>query len=344
MRQVKIGKQIADVSDDTLRFYRQIGVEVVGMPARYVAEPRRSRPLVPPAQEGPGGPQPEPWDIGELRRIGDRIQSFDLVPVAIGLPVSGNILLGRPGRDDDIRRVVACIRAAGKVGLQVLHYSFTALRASAGYYLMEGKGRGGAGLRAFDFERVRNLPPIPSIGEHTREAMWERLAYFLRAVVPAAEDAGVRLALHPNDPPVPAFRGVAQPVRSLGDLKKLIEIVDSPANSIFLDTGVLTEMGESAPEAIRYFGMRDRIGIVHFRSVQVEEAHYRYVETFHDEGDCDMVACMRAFYESGYTGMVEPDHTPGITGDTLDTHVGWALAIGQFIGLRNAVETRRKEG
>jgi mannonate dehydratase len=336
--QVKIGKQLADVSEQSLRFYRQIGVEQVGIPARYVTEPRRSRPLVPPPQEGPVGPQPPAWDLDELRRICDRVRQFDLEPVAIGLPISGNVLLGRPGRDEDLARIRACIRTAGRAGLQVLTYSFTALRASAGYYLVEAGGRGGAAYRAFDYQRVAHLPPLESVGRHSREQMWERLVSFLRGVIPAAEEAGVRLALHPNDPPVPEFRGVAQPVRSLADLQGVLEAVESPANTIFLDTGVLTEMGERAPEAIRAFGSRGRIGMVHFRNVRVETPYYRYVETFHDEGDCDMAGCMRAFVESGYTGMVEPDHTPGIIGDTLDTHVGWAFAIGQLIALRNAVE------
>lgn len=339
VRQVKIGKQIADLSAQSLQFYRQIGVEQVGIPGRYVDAPRRSRPLVPPAQEKPAGPQPPAWDAAELRRICDRVRAFDLEPVAIGLSVSGRVLMGLPGRDEDLATIRAAIHAAGSAGLRVMNYSFTALRASAGYFLIEGGGRGGAAYRAFDFSRVAGLPPLDGVGQHTREEMWERLTYFLRHVVPAAEEAGVRLALHPNDPPVPVFRGVAQPVRTLEDFKRVVDVVDSPANTVFFDTGVLTEMGEYAPDAIRYFGTRDRIGMVHFRNVRVEEPYVRYVETFHDEGDCDMAACMRAFVESGYTGMVEPDHTPGIVDDTLDTHTGWAFAIGQIVALRNAIET-----
>ncbi len=83
---------------------------------------------------------------------------------------------------------------------------------------------------------------------------------------------------------------------------------------------------------------RDRIGTVHFRNVRVEAPQYKYVETFIDEGECDMLACMRAFKEVGYTGMLDPDHTPGVSGDTADTRVGWAFAIGQMIAMRHAVE------
>jgi mannonate dehydratase len=333
---VLIAKQLADVSDATLRFFRQIGVEAVGVPTRLVTEVRRSRPHVPPAQEGPAGPQPPPWDADGLRRVCDRVRAFGLEPYTATLPVSGNILLGRPGRDADLETVQTCIRVAGAAGLSVLTYSFTALRASAGYYAVDGGGRGGAHLRAFDAGRVRHLPPVDGVGTHTREELWERLTRFLHAAVPAAAAAGVRLALHPNDPPVAAFRGVEQPVRSLADFERLLGVVESPANCLFMDTGVVTEMGEDAAAAIRAFGARDRIGFVHYRNVRVDVPHERYTEVFFDEGDGDMAACMAALYDAGYRGAVEPDHTPGIDGDTTDTWIGWAFAVGQIRALRDA--------
>jgi len=333
----RIGKGLGDISEETLCFYKQIGVEEVSMPTRYNTQVR-SRPLVPPAQAGPLGPQPGPWDEAELRRIKERIQSFGLIPSQVSLEPSGNIVMGRPGRDEDLEKVKASVEAAGRVGLGVISYSFTVLRASQGYGARPGEGRGGSALRDFDYERIRDLPPLEGVGRHSLEEMWERLTYFLRAVVPVAERVGVRLAAHPNDPPVPAFRGVAQPLSDLASFKRLIDAVDSPANSLFLDTGVLTEMGEDAVEAIRYFGQRDRIGTVHFRNVRVEVPRYKYLETFIDEGDCDMLACMRAFNEVDYEGMLDPDHTPGISGDTTDTRIGWAFAVGHMLALRKAVE------
>ena len=119
-------------------------------------------------------------------------------------------------------------------------------------------------------------------------------------------------------------------------MKRFIEVVDSPANCVFFDTGVTTEYGDDAVEAIRYFGSRDRIGIVHFRNVRVEEPYYKYTETFVDEGECDIAACMRAFAEVGYAGGVDPDHTPGISDDTKETQMGWAYAVGQLRALRLA--------
>jgi len=166
--------------------------------------------------------------------------------------------------------------------------------------------------------------------------MWERLEYFLTTVIPVAERAGIRLAVHPNDPPVPEYRGVAQPLNDLQSLKRLLQVVDSPANSLFFDTGVATEWGEDAAAAIRYFGERDRIATVHFRNVCVNEPLYKYTETFIDQGECDMRACMRAFADVGYSGGIDPDHTPGITADSEESRIGWAFAIGHMIALRSA--------
>lgn len=344
VKRFKIGKQIGDVSDQTLGFYRQIGVEEVTMPSRYVTTLTSSRPMVPPPQFGTERPQPPAWTESELARIRERIETFDLVPTAISLPISANVIQGRPDRDADLEKICRSLEAAGQVGLSVATYSFQALRASEGYFLRMGEGRGGSDLRAFDAARIDGLPPLDSVGRISRAEIWENLTYFLKTVIPVAERAKLRLAGHFNDPPVTEFRGVGQALRSLADLKHLIEVVDSPANSVFLDTGGFTEMGESAPESIRFFGERDRIGTVHFRNVRVEIPYFRYTETFLEDGDCDVLASARALAEVGYTGLVDPDHTPGFSGDTTDHWIGWAYAIGQLIALRTAVYPRLANG
>jgi len=250
------------------------------------------------------------------------VRAFDLEPAAITLPVSGRILMGREGRDEDLDDMAKRIEMAGRVGSEVMTWNFTALRASEGYAAQEGAGRGGAHLRDFDHARIRALPPLADVGEHGMDEMWERLEYCLRQLVPVAEASGVKLAMHPNDPPVPEYRGVAQPLWNLDAMKRVVEIVDSPANCVFFDSGVTTEYGQDAVEAIRYFGAKERIGIVHFRNVRVEEPYYKYSETFIDEGDCDIAACMRAFAAVGYEGGIDPDHTPGIAGDGEEAQLG----------------------
>ena len=339
--QVKIGKGVGDISEETLKFYAQVGVEELSIPTRFrerTGTRPTVRPLVPPTQTGPRGAQGEPWDEAEMQRVAERVKAFGLNPVMTSLGLSGNILMGKPGRDEDLEVVKTNIETAGRVGLRVMNYGFTALRPSEGYGELPGGGRGQADYRDFDYDRIQDLPPYESVGTIDLDTMWDNTAYFLKAVIPTAEAAGVKLAAHPNDPPVPVYRGVAQPLGDMDGMKQLIEVVDSPSNCVFFDTGVTTEKGEDAVEMIRHFGSRNRIGTVHFRNVQVQVPRYKYVETFHDSGECDMFACVQAFFEVGYDGMLDPDHTPGIEGDTADTKVGWAFAIGQMIAMRNAVE------
>ncbi|MDP6037116.1 MAG: mannonate dehydratase [Candidatus Latescibacteria bacterium] len=339
MPQIKIGKGIGDISENTLRFYRQIGVDAVTMPTRWHERTGTGeRKLVPPTQTGPKGSLGRVWDEEEVKRVKERIESFGLTPLVAGLGISGNVLMGKEGRDDDLEVMKANIEIAGRLGLRALNYSFTALRASEGYAAQMGAGRGGADLRDFDHERIVDLPPLESVGQIGMDEMWDNLIYFLEAVIPTAEGAGVQLAAHPNDPPIPEYRGVAQPLGDVEGMKRLIEVVDSPSNCIFYDTGVMTEKGADAVEMIRYFGSRNRIGTVHFRNVKVDVPRFKYLETFHDDGECDMFACVQAFKEVGYDGMLDPDHTPGILGDTPDTRIGWAFAIGQMVAMRNAVE------
>jgi len=336
---IKLAMGLRNLADETLRFFRQMGVEYVTMPARYNTRVTR-RGLAPAADRGPApGAMLSPWDADELSRIRRKIVSAGLKPEMVNLGRPVRILHGKPGRDEELENFKKCIRAAGKAGIPVVEYNFTPLRASEGYSHTTGRGK--AGLRDFDYDRVKELPPLENVGTHTREHLWERLTAFLKEVVPVAEEANVRLALHPNDPPIPVFRGAAQPVRTLADLKRLIDTFDSPSNGITLDTGVITETGEDAVEAIRYFGSRDRINHVHFRNVRIEVPCYKYVEVFHDEGDCDMLACMKAFDEVRYTRLVIPDHTPEFSGDTVGSQMGWAFALGYLHALRHGAEASR---
>ena len=344
MTRVHIGKGLGSLSEDTLRFFRQIGVDQVLLPANG-REQSGHRPLVPPPQTGPSPLAMAHWEKDRIAAEVARVQAVGLQAVGIPLNPSGSILMGLHQRDRDITTFLSCLTIAGELGLRVLTYSFTALRASEGYAARYGAGRGGASMRDYDPNRIADQPPLSSVGEHSRKEMWSRLSYFLRAVVPHAEAIGVRLALHPNDPPVSIYRGVAQPVRSLQDMLDALDIVDSPSNGLFLDTGVLTELGEDVPQVIRSVGARQRIVTVHMRNVHIEDGTPGYLETYHDQGDCDLAECMRALYDVGYDGLIDPDHTPQISGDTCgspDSRAGWALAIGQLIGLRTAIESERR--
>ncbi|MGB9606769.1 MAG: mannonate dehydratase, partial [Bryobacteraceae bacterium] len=251
-----------------------------------------------------GGPK-VPWQEDELRALIGRYKANGLT--LYNLMISGfpNTIYGRPGRDEEIEKLIQSIRAAGRAGLPVIEYNFYAHRAMEGYY--EETGRAGAGYTAFDYDRMRDLPP-PQVGAYSAEQLWKNLTYFLKAVIPEAEEAGVRLALHPNDPPVPVSRGSAQIMATLEGWKRLIEIVPSPANGITYDCGVTRELGEDPVQVCRYFLSRKRINHVHFRNVRVVKPYLKYTEVFPDEGQVDMFAVMKELVRGGYTGTIYPEH------------------------------------
>ncbi|HXW14780.1 MAG TPA: mannonate dehydratase [Terriglobia bacterium] len=259
-----------------------------------------------------GGPA-IPWQESQIRALVDSLKSGGLT---LGnLMVSGfpNTIYGRPGRDEEIQKVQQSIRAAGAAGVPVVEYNFYAHRLIEGYYAEPG--RAGAGLTAFDYNRVRNLPPLPEEGAHDLEEMWQNITYFLKAVVPVAEQSGVRLALHPNDPPAPLSRGSQQIMGDLAGWKHLIEIVPSKANGITFDCGVTRELGEDPVQVCRYFGSRDRINHVHFRNVLVKTPRERYTEVFLDEGQVDMFAVMKELTRLKYPRLIYPEHPRGLDVD-----------------------------
>jgi mannonate dehydratase len=175
-----------------------------------------------------------------------------------------------------------------------------------GYY--EVIGRAGAGYTGFDYEKMKGLPPLPEEGAHKLEEMWANITYFLKAVIPVAEKSGVRLALHPNDPPAPLSRGSEQIMGAVEGWKRLIDIVKSPANGITFDCGVTREIGNDPVSVCRYFATRDRINHTHFRNVRMQVPREKYEEVFIDEGDVDMFAAMRELVRNKYALAIYPEH------------------------------------
>ncbi len=259
-----------------------------------------------------GGP-PIPWQEGPIRSLMDSLKSGGLTLGNMMISGFPNTLYGRAGRDEEIEKVRQSIRAAGRAGLPVIEYNFYAHRATEGYYAEAG--RAGAGLTAFDYARVKGLPPLPEEGAHTLDEMWSNITYFLKAVVPVADDSGVRLALHPNDPPAPISRGSQQIMGTVEGWKHLLEIVPSPANGITFDCGVTREMGQDPVEVCRYFGSRDRINHVHYRNVRVETPNEKYTEVFLDEGQVNMFAVMQELARQNYPRLIFPEHPRGLDAD-----------------------------
>ncbi len=254
-----------------------------------------------------------PWDEKALRERIQRLKDRGLTLSNLMIGGFPNTLYGRPGRDEEIDKVMQSVRAAGRAGLPVIEYNFYANRLTEGYY--EEPGRGGAGMTAYSYDKAKDLPPLPGAGTHTLDQMWSNITYFLKAVVPEAEKAGVRLALHPNDPPVPLSRGSQQIMATLAGWKRLIEIVPSESNGITYDCGVTRELGEDPVEVCRYFASRRRINHVHFRNVRVRTPYVDYTEVFPDEGQVDMFAVMQELVRQRYTGIIYPEHPRALDAD-----------------------------
>jgi mannonate dehydratase len=259
-----------------------------------------------------GGPR-IPWDENQLKEMMDKLKAGGLTLGNLMIAGFPNTIYGRQGRDEEIEKVKQSIRVAGKVGLPVVEYNFYAHRITEGYY--EEIGRAGAGLTAFDNDKVKDLPPLPNEGAHNLEEMWANITYFLKAVIPVAEQAGVRLALHPNDPPAPLSRGSGQIMGTVEGWKRLIEIVKSPSNGITFDCGVTREMGHDPVEVCHYFGSRDRINHVHYRNVRVRKPYEQYTEVFIDEGENNMFAVMKELVKQKYPRLIYPEHPRAIDYD-----------------------------
>ena len=283
-----------------------------------------------------GGP-PVPWNKEDLRDIIDRFKANGLT--VINMMISGfqNVILGREGRDDEIEKIKQSLVAAGEAGLPVVEYNFYVKRLTEGYYNVEG--RGGSGYLGFNYEPVKTLPADPKIGIHSAEELWDNLSYFLKAIIPIAEKAGVRMALHPNDPPAPVSYGSAQIMADLKGWKRLIEIVDSPSNGITFDCGVTREIGEDPIEVLRYFGSRDRINHMHFRNVNVEIPSVKYIEQFVDQGEVNMFAVMQELVKLKYRLGLFPEHPHVLDVDREHggDYTGYVFNVGYARAMMQAV-------
>ena len=306
----------ADPTESEMKKIKQIGINWVDMPDM----------------------PPPPWTEDWFRKRMDLLATQGLKLGIVMVPWFKNgamepeflkVVHGLPGRDEMIEKLKASIVAAGKAGLPVVEYDFFPHRANEGY--KEIPGRGGSGLLSFDYDRMKDLPPIPSEGAVSYDQVWANLTYFLKAVVPVAEKAGVRLCVHPNDPPPKLSRGSGQVLNTLKDWKRLIETVDSPSNGITFDCGVTRELGEDPVAVCRYFASRDRISQVHFRNVKLTKPNEKYVEVWDDEGDDDLLAVMKELIRNNYKHLIMPEHprtTENDKGQKNGGYTGWVYNVG----------------
>ncbi len=291
------------------------------------------------SQVPPDGPDGQGWDFLPLLRMKNRFADFGLTLEVIetGFPWLHNGKLGRPGRDEEIDRCCTLLRNLGAVGVPVVCWNFMAVfnwtRTST-----TTPTRGGALVTGYDHALMRNAPPTEA-GEVSDDQLWASLAYVMERIVPVAEEAGVKLALHPDDPPISPIRGVARILRSPEAMRRAIDLMPSPNNGVTFCQGTFATMNADIPQEIRSFGERGAIHFVHFRDVRGTPE--KFVETFHDDGQTDMAEAMRTYRTIGFAGPMRPDHVPTMAGEENLTPgydvLGRLFAVGYIRGLAEAV-------
>jgi mannonate dehydratase len=306
----------------------------------------------------PGGEanphRPPLWTYEDLRDLRAAINAEGLEFAAIEnfLPAHWyDVLLDGPRKAEQMEDLKAMIRAMGRAGIACMGYNFSI----AGVWGRTHGAWARGGARSVGYVEAEAPPqdPIPngtvwntvydpdaptgSVGQITSEQLWSRLEYFLRELVPVAEEAGVRLAAHPDDPPLPSLRKTARLVYKPELYQRLLDIVPSHYTALEFCQGTTAEMhGEmDVYEAIDRYAGQGKIGYVHFRNVRGKVPNYH--EVFLDEGDVDMIRALRLYHKHNFDGVIIPDHTPAMSCDA-PWHAGMAYALGYMRAASTIIE------
>jgi mannonate dehydratase len=276
------------------------------------------------------------WLVRRCAEYGLRLEALENVP----LRFYDRAMLGLEGRDEQIANYQETVRHVGAAGIPVLGYHWM---PNGVWRTPDRLGRGGALVTAFDLAEAERLPLRHGIREHPLaqgrafgpEQQWDNYYYFMERVLPVAEQAGVTLALHPDDPPLPELGGIARLFWSFEGFERAMTTFDSPRHALDFCLGCWSEMGPDPIRAIHHFGAQGKIAYVHFRDVQGTVPAFQ--ECFLGEGNVDVVAAMRALHEVGFDGFIIDDHVPQIVDDTAWGHRGRAHATGYIQALVAAV-------
>jgi mannonate dehydratase len=278
------------------------------------------------------------WNALDLANLRAAVEGHGLTLDCIeGVPrnLLDRVMLGLPGADEQIEHFKATIRAMGQAGIPVLGYAW--ISDQVWRTTRNAQGRGGALVTEYDHAIGRristgNLPPRDDA------AMWANWEKFITEVLPVAEEAGVKLSLHPDDPPVPVLDGVARIFRSVDAFDRAMRFADSPNHGIAFCTGTFAEAGAEAMHRglVKFLAAR-KVHYVHLRSVSAALPEV-FAETFIDEGTVDAWRVVRALAEYGFDGFIIDDHVPHMDADTVWGHRSRAFATGYISGLLRAVQ------
>ncbi len=261
---------------------------------------------------------------GGFKLIGLEGDEFDMQRIKLGLP----------GRDEDIARYQTMLRNMGSLGIGLLCYNFM---ATIGWYRTDPQvfTRGGALTNRFRLLAVEPEPVATSL-RVTEEKLWENYAYFLTRVIPVAEASGVKMGLHPDDPPLSPLRGVGRIFTSADAFARALSLSHSPSHGVTYCQANFRVMGEDLAATARRFA--NRIVFVHFRDV--DGTREDFTETFHDNGPTDMASMLKLYAEFGFRGPIRVDHVPSMAGEENLPHgyaqLGRLFAVGYMKGVLDA--------
>ena len=254
-----------------------------------------------------------PSDIDVLRAAKRRFEDagFTLYGLEGDQMDMERIKEGKPGRDEDLEGYCRMLRNMGELGIPLICYNFMArigwFRTRTGI-----EERGGARVTGFDLADLEGQG-LTEAGEISEAAMWSNYEYFIRAVAPVAAKGGVKMGLHPDDPPLSPLRGIGRIFSSADGVRRALDLVDYPTHGVTFCQGTYTTMGEDVPALAREFAAAKKLFFVHFRDVRGRPE--KFAETFHDNGPTDMPAMMRLYHELGFEGAVRVDHVPDMAGE-----------------------------
>lgn len=293
------------------------------------------------------------WKYDDLARFREKCDGYGVVVEAmenLPIPFYDKAMLGLPGRDEQIENVCESIRNLGRVGIPVLGYHFspsfvwrTQNRAPLGRY--------GAKVQAFDLkEQKKGVDDMADFGQRRDvpvpdvEFLWENFEYFMKRVLPAAEEYGVTMALHPDDPPIASLSGIARLFTSVESFKRADRMLRSPNWGLLFCIGTFSQMAGGAKnvfEAIDAFGPRKKLIYAHMRDVQGTVPKFH--ECFLGEGNFDPFEVVYALRNSGFDGFIVSDHVPLIEGDTEWGHRVRYADTAYLKGLMEAIDKMEKK-
>jgi mannonate dehydratase len=278
------------------------------------------------------------WEYDDLMRLRERAESGGLRLMALeNVPIRfyDKIMLGQPGRDEQLANMQQTVRNMGRAGIPIFGYHF--MPNGVWRTARDAPVRGGAASTAFDMSAARESP-LSHDREYSEAEMWANYDWYMERILPVCEEAGVRMALHPDDPPVESLGGVARLFRNFDNFQRALETHDSPMHGLDYCHGCWSEMrgGAGVLESIRYFGERGRIFYMHLRDVQGTADCF--TEVFLGDGNSDPFAVMQTLREVGFQGFIIDDHVPRMVNDTKWCHRGRAWSTGYLQALLTAVQ------